>query len=105
MGLGRSRVGAAVVDRRDGCLARVIASARSAAAIVFPGDRRVWRAAAAAALPMAALVAFYCLRPRDYFTGTDNVEAYTYVALAHPGEPLCVPGLAIPGGTGASVCS
>jgi hypothetical protein len=68
-------------------------------AVVFAGDRRVWKIAAVAAIPLAALVAFYCLRPRDYYTGTDSVEAYTYVAEAHPGEPVCVPGLRIPAGT------
>jgi len=66
---------------------------------VFAGDARVWKIAALAAVPLVALVAFYCLRPRDYYTGTNSVEAYTYVAEAHPGEPVCVPGLEIPAGT------
>jgi hypothetical protein len=68
-------------------------------AVVFAGDRRVWKIAAIAAIPLVALIAFYCLRPRDYYTGTNSVEAYTYVAEARPGEPLCVPGLRIPAGT------
>jgi hypothetical protein len=68
-------------------------------AVVFAGDRRVWKIAAIAAIPLVALIAFYCLRPRDYYTGTNSVEAYTYVAEAHPGEPVCVPGLRIPAGT------
>jgi hypothetical protein len=66
---------------------------------VFAGDQRVWYVAAAAALPVAALIAFYCLRPRDYYTGTNNVEAYTYIAQAAPGERVCVPGLKLPAGT------
>ena len=45
------------------------------------------------------LIAFYCLRPRDYYTGTNNVEVYTYIAEARAGEPVCVPGLQIPAGT------
>ena len=37
--------------------------------------------------------------PRDYYTGTNSVEALSYVAEAPPGEPACVPGLRIPAGT------
>jgi small subunit ribosomal protein S36 len=68
-------------------------------AVVFAGDARVWRVAAIAAIPLVALVAYYCLRPREYYTGTNSVEAYTYIAQAGPGEPVCVPGLQIPPGT------
>lgn len=60
----------------------------------------MWRAAALVAVPLVLLTAFYCLRPRDYYTGTDNVEAYTYIAETPAGEQLCVPGLDIPAGTG-----
>lgn len=59
----------------------------------------MWKTAAIAAVPLLALIAFCCLRPRDYYTGTNSVEAYTYVAEAHAGEPVCVPGLRIPAGT------
>jgi hypothetical protein len=69
-------------------------------AAVFAGDRRVWRAALLAGVPLLLLVAFYCLRPRDYYTGTDNVEVYTYIVETPAGEPVCVPGLSIPAGTG-----
>jgi len=69
-------------------------------AVVFAGDARVWRVAAIAAIPLLVLIAYYCLRPRDYYTGTNSVEAYTYIAEAGPGEPVCVPGLEIPPGTG-----
>jgi Predicted membrane protein (DUF2142) len=82
---GRSRVGAA--------------GARRVTAIVFAGDRRVWRAAAIAAVPFVALIAYYCLHPRAYYTGTNSVEAYSYIVPAPAGEPVCVPGLRIPGGT------
>jgi Predicted membrane protein (DUF2142) len=68
-------------------------------AVVFAGDARVWRVAAIAAIPLLVLIAYYCLRPRDYYTGTNSVEAYTYVAEVGPGEPVCVPGLHIPPGT------
>jgi len=66
---------------------------------VFAGDARVWRAAAVAAVPFLVLIAFYCLRPRPYFTGTNSVEAYSYIVPAPIGQPVCVPGLAIPAGT------
>ena len=66
---------------------------------MFAGDRRVWKAAAIAAVPFLALIAFYCLRPRDYYTGTNSVEAYGYIVETAPGEPVCVPGLRIPAGT------
>lgn len=69
------------------------------AALLFAGDSRVWKVAALAAVPLVALIAYYCLRPRDYYTGTNSVEVYTYIAEAHPGEPLCVPGLEVPAGT------
>lgn len=59
----------------------------------------MWKIAALAAVPFVVLIAFYCLRPRDYYTGTNSVEAYTYVAEAHASEPVCVPGLRIPAGT------
>ena len=65
----------------------MVASMRGVAGIVFAGDRRVWAAAAAAAVPLVALIAFYCLRPRDYDTGTNSVEVYTYIAEAASGEP------------------
>lgn len=68
-------------------------------AFVFAGDRRVWRAALLVAVPFILLIAFECLRPRDYYTGTNSVEALGYVAEAQPGEPACVGGLRIPAGT------
>ncbi|MCW3019246.1 MAG: hypothetical protein JWN10_1554 [Solirubrobacterales bacterium] len=69
-------------------------------AAVFAGDRRVWRATAIVAVPLVGLIAFYCLRPQDYYTGTNNVETYTYVNQTPIGQPVCIPGLEIPGGTG-----
>jgi hypothetical protein len=68
-------------------------------AAVFAGDRRVWRAAAIFAVPFIALTAFYCLRPRFYFTGTESVENAGGVVEAAPGSPVCEPGLRLPGGT------
>ena len=73
---------------------------RRVPAVVFAGDRRVWRAALVVAVPLLLLIAFYCLRPRDYYTGTDDVEVYTYIVETPAGEPVCVPGLYIPAGTG-----
>jgi hypothetical protein len=77
-----------------------VGSVRRLLAAVFAGDRRVWRAAALVAVPLLSLVTFYCLRPRDYYTGTNNVEVYSYIAPTPAGQPLCVPGLEIPANTG-----
>ncbi len=66
---------------------------------MFAGDARVWRTALVVAVPLILLVAFFCLRPREYFTGTNSVEAVTYIAETQPGTPLCVPDLQIPAGT------
>ena len=64
-------------------------------AAVFAGDRRVWRVAAIAAVPLVLLGAFYCVRERFYFTGTNSVEDVNYLpAPAH--TPVCVPGLELP---------
>jgi hypothetical protein len=68
-------------------------------ASVFAGDRRVWRVAAITALPVILLICLYCLKPRPYFTGTNSVELYSYVAPTPAHAQLCVPGLQIPGGT------
>jgi Dolichyl-phosphate-mannose-protein mannosyltransferase len=69
------------------------------AAAVFAGDRRVWRGAALVAVPFIALTAFYCLRPRFYFTGTESVENTGGVVHAGPGEAVCAPALRLPAGT------
>ncbi len=71
-----------------------LARARSA---IFAGDPRVWRTAAIAAVPLIALIAAYCLWPREYFTGTNSVEVLTYIAPAKAGQRLCIPGLRIAG--------
>ncbi len=68
-------------------------------AAVFAGDRRVWRVAALAALPLVALTAYYCLHPRFYETGSDSVEAVEYNEHTVPGTQLCIPGLEIPAGS------
>jgi hypothetical protein len=47
------------------------------------------------------LLLFWGLRPRPYFTGTDSVEALTYVAPAPAGAQVCVPDLSLPAGTAA----
>lgn len=68
-------------------------------AAVFAGDRRVWRVAGLAALPLAAILAYYCLKPRLYYTGTNSTEAAGYILRTLPGQTLCVPGLEIPSET------
>jgi 4-amino-4-deoxy-L-arabinose transferase-like glycosyltransferase len=68
-------------------------------ALVFAGDRRVWRTAAVCAVPLLALVLAYCLKPREYLTGSDNVEVVTYVQPSPAGARVCIPGLELPAGT------
>jgi hypothetical protein len=68
-------------------------------AAVFAGDRRVWRVATIAAVPLVLVTAFYCLRPRFYYTGTDSVEDVSYLANTPAGVPLCAPGLLLPAHT------
>jgi hypothetical protein len=72
---------------------------RGLPAAVFAGDRRVWLAALTVAIPLLLLLAFYCVKPRDYYTGTNSVEADSYVAEASRGQSLCVPGLQLPADT------
>jgi hypothetical protein len=59
----------------------------------------VWVGVAVVAVPLAGLIAFYCLHPRSYYTGTNSVEAYAYLASTAAGEPLCVPDLQLPART------
>jgi hypothetical protein len=73
---------------------------RRSEAIVFAGDRRVWRATALALVPLLAVLAYYCLRSRPYYTGTNSVEAYTYIVQTPAREPICIRGLEVPAGTG-----
>ncbi len=73
---------------------------RRARSAIFAGDPRIWRGAAIVALPVLALVAYYCLKPRDYYTGTNSVEPITYVDPAPAGQATCVKDLLVPGGTG-----
>ncbi len=68
-------------------------------AAVFAGDRRVWRIAALAAVPLVAITAYYCLRPRFYYTGTNSTEAVSYVTQTKPGTQLCVRDLQLPVGS------
>ena len=68
-------------------------------AVVFAGDRRVWRVAAVCALPFVLLVGFYCAHPRFYYTGTDSVEDLRYQAQAPAGVPVCVPDVRVPAHT------
>jgi Predicted membrane protein (DUF2142) len=68
-------------------------------AAMFAGDRRVWRVATIAAVPFVALIAVYCVHPRFYYTGTDNVEDVVYLTRASAQVPLCVPGLELPAHT------
>jgi hypothetical protein len=68
-------------------------------AAVFAGDRRVWRVAAIAAVPLVLLAGYFCLRPRFYYTGTNSVEDVTFQVLAPAHVPVCVPDLQLPAQT------
>jgi hypothetical protein len=63
------------------------------------GDRRVWKAAVLVAAPLLALLLFWGLHPRSYYTGTNGVEDLTYVAPTPPHAPVCVPALNVPAQT------
>jgi len=76
-----------------------VARAHRIAAIVFAGDRRVWRTTALVAAPFLALLVYYCLRPNPYYTGTDSVEDYTYVVPTAPHQRVCVPDIELPANT------
>jgi Predicted membrane protein (DUF2142) len=71
-------------------------SLRRTLAAVFAGDRRVWKVATLAALPLLAVTAYYGLHPRFYYTGTNSVEAVSYVERTNAGAQLCIPGLRLP---------
>src|SRR2546425_431064 len=58
--------------------ARPVLAPRRVLARVFAGDPRVWRLAAACALPLVALVCLYYAQPRDYDTGTNSVSAAAF---------------------------
>jgi hypothetical protein len=84
--------GAATVARRTG--------ARRAGALVFAGDRRVWKLAALVAVPLVALIAFHWLRPRPYYLGTDSVDETTFVGPVSANVSVCTPNvLELPAGT------
>jgi hypothetical protein len=68
-------------------------------AAVFAGERRVWRVAALAVVPLLLLAGFYCVRPRFYYTGTDSVENVARLVHAPPGRRLCAWGLELPAHT------
>jgi hypothetical protein len=68
-------------------------------ASIVAGDRRIWLTAAIAAVPLIAVIVLYCVHPRNYYTGSNNVEVYTYVAQTPAGERVCVPGLDVPSDT------
>jgi Predicted membrane protein (DUF2142) len=68
-------------------------------ASIFAGDPRVWRTAAAVAVPFALLLAAYCVYPRAYYTGTNSVEDFTGVAVIRQHDRVCIPELSIPAGT------
>jgi hypothetical protein len=73
---------------------------RHAVQVLFAGDRRVWKAAALAAVPAVALLAFYCLRPNFYYTGTNSVAEGTHLEHVPARTPVCTPAvLELPAGT------
>jgi hypothetical protein len=75
------------------------AAARRGLRALFAGDKRVWVAAAAVGVPLWIVIFVWCAVPRAYFTGTNSVNTYTFVAQTPAGTPMCVPGLEVPAGT------
>lgn len=73
---------------------------RRAAAAVFAGDRRVWRAAAIVAVPLVALLAYHWLHPRPYYLGTNSVDERTLIGPVSANVAVCTPSLLeLPAGT------
>jgi hypothetical protein len=67
---------------------------------LFPGDRRVWLAGAAAIAALGVILLVALLIPRTYYLGSNSVAARDYVAPALADQPLCVSHIAIPKDTG-----
>ncbi len=81
-------------------MAGATAFARRTGALVFAGDRRVWKFAALVSVPLVALLAFHWLHPRPYYLGTDSVDERTFVGPASANVPVCTPALLeLPAGT------
>ncbi len=68
---------------------------------IFPGERRVWQAAAAVAVILAVVGTIELLRPRVGYTGTNSVGTRSVAIDVPAGKRLCVGGLLLPAGTGA----
>lgn len=67
---------------------------------VFPGDRRVWFAAAVVLAAFVVIATVELLKPRDFYTGTNSV-ATRGVAVGIPEDStLCARNLLVPAGTG-----
>lgn len=66
---------------------------------MFAGDPRAWKAAAIVGVPLALIIAGWCLVPRSYLIGTNSVNTIAYVAPTPASKAMCVPGLAVPAGT------
>lgn len=66
---------------------------------MFAGDPRAWKATAIVGVPLALIIAGWCLVPRSYLTGTNSINTFTFVAPTSAGKAMCVPGLAVPAGT------
>lgn len=67
---------------------------------VFPGDGRVWTAAAATFIVVGVLFVAYGLRPRETFLGSNSVAPRGDVAVVDGGQTLCVDHTRVPSGTG-----
>ncbi|MEA2350120.1 MAG: hypothetical protein QOG86_1061 [Thermoleophilaceae bacterium] len=65
----------------------------------FPGDRRVWLAAAAVTFLALIAVLVSLLVPRDFYTGTNSIRTRAYAADLR-GQTLCTAPQRIPAGTG-----
>jgi hypothetical protein len=66
----------------------------------FPGDARVWWAAAAVSVLALGAILASLLVPRDYYTGTNSVRTRAYAAGIDRGQTFCTAPQRIPAGTG-----
>ena len=66
----------------------------------FPGERKVWLAAAAVLLAGVLVAAVVLLAPREYYTGTNSIRTQSFVGEVPDGQTLCIADQIVPGGTG-----
>jgi hypothetical protein len=78
---------------------------RGPIARIFPGDRRVWLGSLLAIVPLVVVMVVCLFQPRLTYTSTNSVGARGPAQNVAPGQTLCVPGVALAGGSGEAQIS